>query len=89
MLHADLRMENYESAKKHWRELCEGMQTHYRYYQEVLSDENLMGQFVERQLHYMRAYTEEFIADKQNAIKNRLREWHGEDKFARFLQEIQ
>lgn len=89
MLHADLRMENYKSAKKHWRELCEGMQTHYQYYQEVLSDENLMGQFVERQLHYMRAYTEEFIADKQNAIKNRLREWHGEDKFARFLQEIQ
>lgn len=89
MLHADLRMENYDLAKKHWAELCEGMQMHYHYYQEVLNDETLMSQFAERQLNYMRVYSEEFIIDKQNAIKNRLREWHGEEIFARFLKGIQ
>ena len=62
---------------------------HYQYYQEVLNDETLMSQFAERQLNYMRSYSEEFIIDKQNAIKNRLREWHGEEIFARFLKGIQ
>lgn len=85
MLHADLRMENYEQAKKHWQELCEGMQMHYSYYQEVLQDENLMGLFAERQLNHMRSYTQEFISEKQNAIKDRLCDWHGEEKLERIL----
>ncbi len=85
LLHADLRMENYEQAKKHWQELCEGMQMHYSYYQEVLQDENLMGLFVERQLNRMRSYTQEYMLEKQNAIKDRLRDWHGAEKLERIL----
>lgn len=88
MLHADLRIDNYELAKKHWNELCEGMQMHYQYYQEVLNDEILIGQFPERQIQYMRVYTEEFIVTKQNDIKNRLEEWH-KDKYEQFLKAIQ
>ena len=30
---------------KHWGELCEGMQMHYRYYREVLNDDTLMEHF--------------------------------------------
>lgn len=89
MLHADLRLGDYELANKHWNELCEGMQLHYRYYQEVLNDDMLMGQFDDRQIQYMRTYTEEFIIEKQNAIKDRLKEWHGDDKYERFLKKIQ
>lgn len=85
MLHADLRMENYEQAKKHWQELCEGMQMHYSYYQEVLQDENLMSLFVERQLNHMRSYTQEFINERQTAIKERLRDWHGTEKLERII----
>lgn len=85
MLHADLRMENYDLAKKHWQELCEGMQMHYSYYQEVLNDESLMGLFVERQINYMRTYTQEFISEKQDAIKDRLREWHGKEKLDQII----
>lgn len=85
VLHADLRMENFEQAKRHWQELCEGMQMHYRYYQEVLQDENLKGLFVERQLNYMRRYTQEFIAKMQNDIKDRLTDWHGKEKVERIM----
>lgn len=85
VLHADLRMENFEQAKRHWQELCEGMQMHYRYYQEVLQDENLKGLFVERQLNYMRRYTQEFIAKMQNEIKDRLTDWHGKEKVERIM----
>lgn len=85
MIHADLRMENYDLAKKHWQELCEGMQMHYSYYQEVLNDESFMGLFAERQLNHMRRYTQEFISEKQDAIKDRLSEWHGKEKLDRFI----
>lgn len=85
LLHADLRMSNYEQAKKHWQELCEGMQMHYDYYQEVLQDESLMGLFVERQLNRMRSYTQEYMLEKQTAIKDRLRDWHGAEKVERIM----
>ena len=88
MLHADLCMGNYELAGKHWSELCEGMQMHYRYYREVLNDDTLMEHFKNNQIQYMRAYTEEFMLEKQNVIKNQLREWHGDEKYERFLKEI-
>lgn len=68
--------ESYEQAKRHWQELCE-VQIHYRYYQEVPQDENFKGLFVERQLNYMQRYTQEFIAEMQNDIKDWLRDWHG------------
>ena len=73
---------------KHWGELCEGMQMHYRYYREVLNDDTLMEHFKNNQIQYMRAYTEEFMLEKQNVIKNQLREWHGDEKYERFLKEI-
>lgn len=85
MIHADLRMENYEQVRKHWRELCEGMQMHYSYYQEVLHDEKLMSMFVERQLNHMQRYTQEFIAEMQNDVKDRLMDWHGREKVEQMI----
>lgn len=88
MIFADLRKEDYESAKKHWNELCDGMHRHYKYYQEVLIDECLMGQFNERQIQYMRTYTEEFMKEKQKAVIACITEWIGEEKAEKFLQLI-
>ena len=88
MLHADLRKEDYELVKKHWDELCDGMNMHYRYYQEVLADEALMETFNERQIGYMRAYTEEFMEEKKRDIMNRMKDWH-QDCFERFIHAIQ
>lgn len=88
MLHADLRKEDYELVKKHWDELCDGMNMHYRYYQEVLADEALMETFNERQIGYMRAYTEDFMEEKKTDIMNRMKDWH-QDCFERFIHAIQ
>ncbi len=79
MIHADLRKNDYEMARKHWNELCDGMHRHYEYYQEVLAEDALMDKFNERQIQHMRAYTEEFMMKKQEEIKNCLKEWHKEE----------
>ena len=61
---------------------------HYRYYQEVLADEALMETFNERQIGYMRAYTEDFMEEKKTDIMNRMKDWH-QDCFERFIHAIQ
>ena len=66
----------------------EGIGVYYKYYQEVLIDECLMGQFNERQIQYMRTYTEEFMKEKQKAVIARITEWIGEEKAEKFLQLI-
>ena len=60
------------------------MQHHFEYYQAVLSDEQKMRQFSERQLRNMRAYTQEFIDKKQEEILTKLRQWEGENRFGNF-----
>ncbi len=89
MLHADFRMNNFELAAVHWQELCQGMEMHYQYYQEVLADEKLLNRFTERQQNYMRAYTKEFIFEKQQAIKDRLLEWNGDEASRQFADVIE
>lgn len=84
ILKCDLRAEKYEEASKHWKELKKGMQHHFEYYQAVLSDEQKMRQFSERQLRNMRAYTQEFIDKKQEEILTKLRQWEGENRFGNF-----
>ena len=86
MIHADLRDENYERAALHWNELKEGMQKHYGYYQMVLGDEGEEVKFPKRQLGNMRAYTKEYMEEKQQEILQRLTSWEGEEKIKKFRQ---
>lgn len=85
IIHCDLRLEDYESAAKHYKELQQGMQYHYAYYQQVFEDPMRLTKFSERQLNNMRAYTKEYIQDKQKKILERLKDWHA-DKVNRFLE---
>lgn len=80
ILHADLRLEDYTSAAKHWVELKQGMQVHYDYYQKVLESDCEMEKFSSRQIGRMRSYTQEFMTEKQEGILKLLRQWHGEEK---------
>lgn len=36
----------------------------------------------------MRAYTQDYISDRQEEILRRLGEWHGKEKYHRFLEAI-
>lgn len=88
ILHADLRAEDYEAAAKHFQELQEEMQLHFNHYQNVLKNEDEMAKYSSRNLRNMRIYTSEFIKEKQEDILNRLREWHGEEKYQKFLEKL-
>ncbi len=88
ILHADLRMEDYESAVKHWNELKAGMEEHLAYYQIVLEDEKQRKKFNDRQLGYMKDYTPEFAAEKRQKLLERLKAWHGEEKYDKFLKMV-
>ena len=50
---------------------------------EVLYEEE-MKKFSDRQLGYMKAYTEEFAKEKRQEILARFKEWHGEEKCQMF-----
>lgn len=89
ILHADLRMEDYDAAVKHWKELKAGMEEHLAYYQVVLEDGEQRKRFNDRQLGYMKDYTPEFAAEKRQRLLERLKAWHGEEKYGRFLQSIE
>ena len=54
------------------------MNRHFEFYQTVLENENEQEKYTEDALRYMRAYTKEFIAKKQEDIVNQLVRWHGE-----------
>ena len=88
MLHADLRADDYKSALKHYDELKEGMQYHYEYYTKILQSETEWEKYPERQIRNMPAYTQDYISDRQEEILWRLGEWHGEEKYHRFLEAI-
>lgn len=85
IIHANLRMENYTEAAKHWNELVKDMQYHLKHYQLILNSENESSKYNTMQLHYMERYTEEYINEKQKNILNRLKEWNGEEKFNKLL----
>lgn len=87
MLHADLRMEDYKSAARHYDELKAGMQNHLEYYETVLESDEELEKYPNRQIRNMRVYTKEYIADRQKEILERLQEWNGNEKYKKFLAE--
>lgn len=80
MLHADLRMDDVEQAARHFDELREGMQQHLDCYQKILDSEDEMEKYPKRQIRNMRAYTQQFVTEKQKELLERLREWDGPEK---------
>lgn len=89
ILKSDLRAEKYEEAAGHWNELKKGMQRHFDYYQMVLRNEYEMRKFPERQLRNMRAYTQEFMVEKQEEILANLRHWEGDHRYEKFLDAME
>ena len=88
MLHADLRADDFERAAQHYKELKDGMQYHFERYREILESEEETEKYPNRQIRNMRAYTQEYMEDRQKEILERLREWHGEEKYQKFLHVI-
>lgn len=89
ILRSDLRAEKYEEAVKHWIELKKGMQYHFDYYQMVFESEQMMQQFPQRQLRNMRAYTQEFMVEKQDEILANLCQWEGDKSVEKFLNALE
>lgn len=89
VLNADLRDNDFESAAKHFAELKKGMQRHYDYNQKVLKNDIESEKYPARQLRNMRAYTKDFIAEKQEEILKLLKEWHGEEKYQKLIKAIE
>lgn len=88
VLNADLRAEDYESGAIHWNELKAGMQEHYDYYQQMISQDEALISFDARQIGHMHSYTKEFMAKKQEDILNILRSWHGEEKVNCLMKKV-
>ena len=88
MLHADLRMDDLEQAARHFDELKKGMQKHLDCYEKILDSEEEMEKYPKRQIRNMRAYTQEFVAEKQKELLERLREWDGPEKCDRLCEKI-
>lgn len=84
MIGACLSAKEYEEAVSLYRELEEKMDTHYKHYQFVLSDEKEQEKYDANMLRYMAAYTEEFIGKKKEEILHQLKVWYGEDVIADF-----
>lgn len=84
-----MRAEKYEEAVKHWIELKKGMRRHFDYYQLVFESEQMMQQFPQRQLRNMRAYTQEFMVEKQDEILANLRQWEGDKSVEKFLNALE
>lgn len=85
IIHADMRMENYTEAAKHWEALVKDMQHHLEQYQFILNSEDELSKYNRQQLYYMEIYTKEYINTQQQNILNRLKEWHGEEKYKKLL----
>ena len=78
-------MDAYDAAAQHWEDLAGEMQSHYDFYQTVLSDPTETAKYSDRQIRHIEAYTLDFIEQKKESILDALRSWHGEDKVNRFL----
>jgi transcriptional regulator with XRE-family HTH domain len=79
---ADLQKNDNEAAKAHWAELKAGMQEHYDYYRKVLSSDEEQAKFTPRQIERMRTYTEEYMADKQEAILQIIKKFFGDEAYS-------
>ena len=88
LLHADLRMEAYDAAAQHWKDLAGEMQAHYDFYQTLLANPAELSKYDDRQIQYMDAYTPEFMEQKKQSILDALRSWHGEENVNQFLQKL-
>lgn len=84
MIGACLKAEEYTVAVSLYHELEEKMNTHFKHYQFVLSDENEQKKYDANMLRYMTAYTEEFITKKKEEICFQLKQWYGEEEFGEF-----
>lgn len=89
ILKSDLRAEKYEETAGHWNDLKKGIKRHFEYYQIVLENEQEMQKFPERQLGNMRAYTQEFMVEKQEEILANLRHWEGDHRYEKFLDAME
>ncbi len=78
LMSAHLKAEKYDECKVQIDRLKADMNRHFEFYQTVLENENEQEKYTEDALRYMRAYTKEFIAKKQEDIENQLVGWHGE-----------
>lgn len=84
MLGACLGAKEYDEATTLYHELEEKMDTHFKHYQLVLSDEKEQKKYDANMLRYMTAYTEEFIEKKKEEILHQLKVWYGEDVVGEF-----
>ena len=78
-------MDAYDTAAQHWKDLADAMQSHYDFYQTLLSNPAEISKYPDRQIQYIEAYTPEFIEHKKQSILDALRSWHGEEKVNKFL----
>lgn len=88
MIGACLGAGQYEEAVSLYHELEKKMDTHYQHYQFVLSSEAELPKYNANMLRYIKAYTPEFIADKKREIFHQLKEWYGEEVFAKFEERL-
>lgn len=84
MMGACLDAGKYEEAASLYRKLETKMDMHFKHYQVILSDESEIQKYDANILRYITAYTPEFIETKKNEILHQLKEWYGEEVFARF-----
>lgn len=84
MMGACLGAGKFEEAASLYHELEAKMDMHFKHYQVVLADESEMQKYDANILRYITAYTPEFIKMKKNEILHQLKEWYGEEIFARF-----
>lgn len=85
LINAEVNLNRFDDAAKHFEELKRQMKMQYKYHQGVLSNEEKKSKYNARQIGYMEAYTEEFMKEKQqDIIEYVLGCWHGEkaEKFA-------
>lgn len=88
LISAWLKLGNYKEAANQYGELKKSMERHFQYYQMVLQNEEELRKLNERQLRYIRAYTEEFIENTQQEILEQLKNWHGEEVYEKFSREL-
>lgn len=89
IMHADLRAEKYSDAARHFHELQQEMQHHFDCYQVILNSETESARYDARALRNMRAYTQEFISDRQKEILSLLKQWHGKENYKKFQTELE
>lgn len=88
MIGTCLGARQYEDAVSLYHELEIKMDRHLKHYRFVLSDEEEQKKYDANILRYMQAYTEEFIDQRKKEILFQLKEWYGEEAFAKFQENL-